>query len=84
MAQPVDDDAFGYGIAATVAVTAILLIILGVIISQSPTERIPLLDADEQFMKAQFCVQTGRTPFVGRYHVMCYDYRHGGGEEEAP
>jgi hypothetical protein len=77
-------DLFSYQVALAVIVAAALLIVLGVLISKAPVEKAEPLEHDDQFMKAQFCTQTGRIPYVTRYHVTCYDYRHGGKQEDAP
>lgn len=62
----------------------VMVAILAVASMLTRSEPQPLqgLSQDEQFVKAQFCVQTNRLPLISKTKVICRD--QAGRDEEAP
>lgn len=68
-----------------IGVAVVMMLITGVVIMAKWTRSAdPPLDQDDVFMKAQFCIQTGRIPLIVTGKVTCDDYKHGHRQEEAP
>jgi hypothetical protein len=72
------------GVAIGIAVMLMLVFVVVFAVKSAAQPADVPLDSDEIFMKAQFCIQTGRIPVIVATQVTCDDYRHGHRREIAP